>query len=121
MAVITGSPVYKNNVRQLQVTDPAAPATWDPIHQVLINNDAFLKQEINSIQIQTSQGEINFASTNGITVTHNVGNTNYTANIAVLADTGGDLGDVFITKTANAFTVYNTGGFTGLFRWQISS
>jgi hypothetical protein len=36
-----------------------------------------------------------------------------------LQDTGGDLGDVYISKASNAFTVYNTGGFTGSFRYQL--
>jgi len=121
MANLIGQPVWKDRVRKLEPTDPAAPETWDPIHQDLINNDVYLKQQFESIQIQTSQGETNFASTNGVTITHNLGKTNYMVNIVPLSDTGGDLGDVFISKAANAFTVYNTGGFTGLFRWQIAS
>lgn len=121
MAVLTGTPVYKNNVRKLEPTDPAAPATWDPIHQDMINNDVYLKQQVDLLYVQTSQGEANFASTNGVTVAHNLGSTAYMVNITPLTDTGGDLGDIFITKAANAFTVYNTGGFTGLFRWQMTT
>ncbi|KUK52031.1 MAG: hypothetical protein XD78_2252 [Desulfotomaculum sp. 46_296] len=57
MAVLTGTPVYKNNVRKLEPTDPAAPETWDPIHQDLINNDVYLKQQVDLLYVQTSQGE----------------------------------------------------------------
>ncbi|MGB9826693.1 MAG: hypothetical protein ACPLRU_08470, partial [Desulfofundulus sp.] len=60
-----------------------------------------------------------FNGTSGRTITHNLGHTNYIVNIVPLQDTGGDLGDVYIAKAANAFTVYNTGGFTGSFRYQL--
>ena len=43
MANLTGSPTYQDFVRALETTDPSHPDTWNPIHQVLINNDAYLK------------------------------------------------------------------------------
>ena len=48
MADLTGAPSYQDFVRQLETTDPSHPDTWNPNFQVLINNDAFLKQEIES-------------------------------------------------------------------------
>lgn len=80
---------------------------------------ATLADRLASLETQTLQGESTFASTNGRTVTHNLNRTDYIVNVIPLEDTGGDLGDVFISKAANAFTVYNTGGFTGAFRYQI--
>lgn len=133
------------NVYQIEETDPVqgGPNGIDNMpHKNLANRTQFLKQQhdtlasevaaarggkanlkarLDALETQTLQGESVFASTNGVTITHNLGNTNYMVNIVPLTDTGGDLGDVFISKAANAFTVYNTGGFTGSFRWQIAS
>ena len=67
----------------------------------------------------TSQGDFAFAGTRGQTVTHNLGHTNYVVNVSATADTGGDMGDVYISRAANAFTVYNTGGYRGGGRYQI--
>lgn len=69
--------------------------------------------------INEVQGETTFASTSGRTVSHSLGHTNYIVNVVPIQDTGGDLGDVFISKASNAFTIYNTGGFTGSFRYQL--
>lgn len=140
MPDLIGQDIYKDRIRELEITDPAHPSTWNPNYQDLINNDVHLKGQITGIQneietarggfgsldarldameTQTMQGERSFASTSGVTVTHNLGHTNYIVNIAALADTGGDLGDVYVVKAANVFTVYNTGGFAGPFRYQI--
>lgn len=77
-----------------------------------------LDARLDVMDARSSQGESTFASTTGRTITHNLGHTNYTVNYAVLQDTLGDLGDVWISKAANAFTIYNTGGFTGSF-WYL--
>lgn len=117
---LIGTAVFKDRVRKLEPSDPAIPETWDPIHQDLVNNDVWLKNKVEQLSVESSHGESNFASTNGATVIHSLGSTDYMVSVIPLADTGGDLGDVYVTKAANAFTVYNTGGFTGLFRWQMS-
>lgn len=67
----------------------------------------------------TSQGDFSFAGTRGQTITHNLGHTNYVVNASATSDTGGDLGDVYVSRAANAFTVYNTGGYRGGARYQI--
>lgn len=43
MSDLTGTPVYQDHVRQLETTDPAHPATFNPINQHLIDNDVYLK------------------------------------------------------------------------------
>lgn len=43
MANLTGNSIYQDFVRALETTDPLHPDTWNPIHQVLINNDVYLK------------------------------------------------------------------------------
>lgn len=92
-----GTPVNANNLNKIE------------------DELAYLDSFVSSIV----RGESTFNSTNGRTITHNLGHTNYIVNIVPLQDTGGDLGDVYISKAANTFTVYNTGGFTGSFRYQL--
>lgn len=130
-------------VYQIEEVDPVqggAEGIDNLPHKQLVNRTAYLKQEqdslksevtaargthmnldarLDSLETQTMQGESEFASTSGKTVTHNLGHINYIVNVVTIQDTGGDLGDVFISKAANAFTVYNTGGFTGSFRYQL--
>lgn len=80
---------------------------------------ASLDARLDAMEARSFQGESTFASTAGRTITHNLGHTNYTVNILAIQDTGGDLGDVWVSRSANAFTVYNTGGFTGSCRYLI--
>lgn len=143
MANLAETASWEAGVYQIEETDPiqAGPNGVDNLpHKHLANRTSYLKQQqdalaaeittarstyanlnarLDALRTQTMQGESTFASTSGRTVTHNLGHTNYIVNIVALADTGGDLGDLYITKTANAFTVYNSGGFTGAFRYQL--
>lgn len=48
MADLIGQPIYKGSVRQLEGTDPAVPATWNPQLQDLVNNDVANKQALDS-------------------------------------------------------------------------
>lgn len=140
MADLIGTAVWKDKIRKLETTDPGHADTFNVEYQDLINNDVYLKGEVDSVknevvaaragkptlndrllalESQTLQGESTFNSTSGRTITHSLGHTNYIVNIRPLEDTKGDLGDVWISKASNAFTVYNTGGFVGAFRYQI--
>lgn len=143
MANITESPVWESGIYQIEATDPVqgGPDGIDNRpHKQLANRTLYLKQQLDALQsevstarggyanldarldaleTQTLQGESTFNGTSGRTITHNLGHTNYIVNIVPLQDTGGDLGDVYISKAANAFAVYNTGGFTGSFRYQL--
>lgn len=79
-----------------------------------------LSAKLDSLVTSVSQGDITMAGTAGTTVVHNLGNLTYAVDIMATVDTGGDMGDVYITKTANAFTVFNTGGFRGSARYKIN-
>ena len=46
MANLTGAAIYQDFLRRLETTDPKHPDTWNPNYQALINNDVYLKQEI---------------------------------------------------------------------------
>ncbi|MDI3480778.1 MAG: hypothetical protein PWQ97_433 [Tepidanaerobacteraceae bacterium] len=143
MAGIPEIIAWDNEVYQIEVNDPVigGPDGVDnKPHRNLANRTQYLKQQQDSIkneianaragyanlqarlealETETIQGESNFNSTSGKTISHGLNYTNYMVNIIPISDTGGDLGDVFISKAANAFTVYNTGGFMGAFRYQI--
>lgn len=134
---------YEAGIYQIEEVDPVQGGVngIDNLpHKQLANRAAYLKQQmdaaqseittarstfgnlgarLDSLNTQTLQGESIFASTSGKTVSHSLGNTNYIVNVISIQDTGGDLGDIFISKASNAFTVYNTGGFVGSFRYQL--
>ncbi len=140
MPDLVGQEAWKDRVRKLEETDPAAPPTWDPIHQDLINNDVYLKarfdatksevetargghanldSRLDQIQLETLSGSGNFAGPSGTTVTHNIGHTDYMVRITPTDDPGGYLGDVWVVKAANTFMVYNSGKWKGSFDYQI--
>lgn len=143
MANISEIATWESGIYQIEAADPVqgGPDGIDNRpHKQLANRTAYLKQEqdslksevttargtyanldarLDALETQTMQGENTFASTSGRTITHSLGHINYIVNIVPIQDTGGDLGDVFISKASNAFTIYNTGGFTGSFRYQL--
>jgi hypothetical protein len=65
MANLDGSPSYQSFLRQLETTDPKHPDTWNPNYQQLINNDEYLKQEIesNDADIETLQSDMESLAT----------------------------------------------------------
>lgn len=142
MADLVGQNVWKDRIRQLEPTDPAAPSTWNPNYQDLINNDVYMKarfdavknevetarggkanlnERITSLLLSIQNGSSNFAGQNGVTITHNLGHTNFRVAITPTADPGGYLGEVWVIKSANTMTIYNSGSFRGPFDYQIYS
>ncbi len=145
MANIPERAQWEPGVYQLEETDPVlgGPNGVDNLpHKHLANRTTYLKQQqdaiggeieaargaygslatrLTALETETLQGDDSLASTTGRTVVHNLGHVNYIVNVVPLEDPQGDLGDVHITKAANAFTIFNSGGFTGAFRYQIMS
>ena len=143
MGVLTETNQWENTINQIEVTDPALGGPSGPVNTAprqLANRTQYLKTQLaaaqteisdarggkttlaarlTALETQTTQGDLSYAGTAGVTVSHTMGTTNYTINIMPTANTNGDLGDVFVSKAANAFTVYNTGGFRGQARYQI--
>jgi len=143
MANLPEQTAWEAGVYLIEEADPVqgGPEGIDNLpHKHLANRTGYLKQQqdslkseiaaargtygnlgarLASLETETMQGESGLASTSGKTVTHSLGHINYIVNVVAIQDTGGDLGDLFISKAANAFTVYNTGGFTGSFRYQL--
>lgn len=134
---------WEPEIYQIEVTDPALGGESGPVNTAprqLANRTLYLKahmdsaeneirqarggktslaERINALEETTAQGDFAFAGTRGQTITHNLGHTNYVVNVSATADTGGDLGDTYVSRAANAFTVYNTGGYRGGARYQI--
>jgi hypothetical protein len=54
-------------------------------------------------------GSSTFNSTTGVTITHNIGNTNYKVYITPTGDPGATLGEVYVTKNNNTIVVYCSG------------
>lgn len=143
MANLNETPQWEQSIYELAETDPVmgGPEGVDNLpHKQLANRTAYLKQQqdalknevhgarggytnlnarLNSMETQTLQGDSTFNGIAGRTITHSLGHTNYIVNITPLVDTEGDLGDVYVVRAANAFTVYNTGGFAGALRYQL--
>ena len=143
MGKIKETSAWVEDIYQIEVTDPALGGENGPVNTAprqLANRTQYLKgradsvenelaaarggkstlaERINGLDMATSQGDLAFAGTRGQTVTHNLGHTNYVVNVSATTDTGGDMGDVYISRAANAFTVYNTGGYRGGARYQI--
>lgn len=66
------------------------------------------------------KGSSSFAGSGGVTITHNLGISDYTPLIVPTADPGGKLGAVFVTDiTTNSFVVRNTGSAVTAFDWII--
>jgi hypothetical protein len=51
MANLTGIAVFKDYLRKLETTDPKHPDTWNPNYQDLLNSTVYLKQEIESTDL----------------------------------------------------------------------
>ena len=143
MGKLKETPTWENDIYQIEVTDPALGGESGPVNTAprqLANRTLYLKEHmdsaeneirqacggkntlaerINALEETTAQGDFSFAGTRGQTITHNLDHTNYVVNASATADTGGDMGDVYISRAANAFTVYNTGGYRGGGRYQI--
>jgi len=66
-------------------------------------------------------GSSTFNSTTGRTIAHTVGNTAFEISITPTANPGGYLGEVWVIKAANTFTVYNSGSSTVGFDWVLTN
>ena len=67
-----------------------------------------------------AQGSSTFASTTGVTITHNLGTTAYRVMITPTAATGGTLGEYWVEKSTNSMVVKNTGSNnTATFDWFV--
>ena len=93
---------------------------WIDFYLDLRGSAGSIDARFQAVEKVTAMADFKFASTSGVTIAHNIGSTNYSVNITPSQNTGGDLGDVYVDKASNSFTNYNSGGFTGTGRYQIT-
>ncbi len=144
MANLNESATWEIGIFQIETTTPALGGPDGPVNTAprqLANRTQYLKKQTDSLNAAvaaaagsagsidarfravekvTAMADFKFASTSGVTIAHNIGSTNYSVNITPSQNTGGDLGDVYVDKASNSFTIYNSGGFTGTGRYQIT-
>ena len=67
-----------------------------------------------------TEGSSNFAGPGGVTITHNLNLANYAPHILSTADSGGGIGEVWVTDIAvNSFVVRNSGSAITSFTWVV--
>lgn len=144
MANLSEQAKWEDGIFQIEPSTPALGGADGPVNTAprqLANRTQYLKQRIDStdntlrqaagsagsidarlraVEKTTTQGNFNFGGTEGTTIPAAIGNTNYTVYVEPNVQTNGDLGDVYVDRSANSFTVYNTGGFTGSGRYQVT-
>ncbi len=65
------------------------------------------------------KGSSTFNGPTGRVITHNLGHVNYVVNITPTADTEGYLGEWWVSKSSNSFTLFNSGSATTSFDYVI--
>ena len=144
MANLNETATWEPGIFQIETTTPALGGPEGPVNTAprqLANRTRYLKEQVDTLnnavdaakggatsidarfrvlEKTTAMGDFNFGSTGGATVAHGIGHTNYSVYITSNVQTNGDLGDVYVDKAKNSFTVYNSGGFTGSGRYQIT-
>lgn len=143
MANVAESATWKSGVYQLETTDPLLGGENGVLNQAskdLACRTAYLKaqqegtadevsaarggkatlgERISALEMTSKQGDFTFNGMDGATISHSIGSTAYVVNTAASAATSGDLGDIYIARGGNSFTIYNTGGYRGAGRYQI--
>jgi hypothetical protein len=144
MANLNETATWEPGIFQIETTTPALGGPEGPVNTAprqLANRTRYLKQQTDALNTEiaaakgsassidarflavektSAMGNFNFGSTSGATVAHGIGHTNYSVYVTSNEQTNGDLGDVYVDKSNNSFTVYNSGGFTGSGRYQIT-
>ena len=67
-----------------------------------------------------AEGSSNFAGPGGVTITHSLNLANYAPHIIPTADSGGAIGEIWVTDIAvNSFVVRNSGSAVTTFTWVV--
>ena len=144
MANLSETAKWEDGIFQIETTTPALGGPDGPVNTAprqLANRTQYLKQQtdgLNSVVVAaagssgsidarfravekaSAMGDFKYNGMTGTTVPHDIGNTNYSVYVTPSQVTGGDLGDVYVDRAKNSFTVYNSGGYTGNGRYQIT-
>lgn len=119
-ANITDTRVFVPGFAELEAAR-GSKTTLDERLDVSLNEDGSLKHATQTVESHKVHfGSANFAGPAGVTITHNLGHTNYKVMITPTSDPSGFLGEVWVVKSANTIVVYNSGSATTAFDWQIA-
>lgn len=100
--------------------------------QIVVEGTPFSAERMNHIEegiaalsetvsggVTALTGSSTFNGTAGRVISHTLGSTGYVVAVTPLADTAGTLGEFYVSKAADSFTVYNTGSFRGSFDYAV--
>lgn len=139
---LNGTNTFSPTVTEYDAQTPVVYTVYNEVHQALLNNTVFLKTladainaevqaaregkasllaNLQSIRLALQSGSANFGGTTGTTITHNLGTTNFRVSITPTANPDGYLGEVWVVKSSNTMTIFNSGDFRGAFDYQIYS
>lgn len=139
---LTGVNEFSPTVTEYTEQTPVIFTVYNEVHQALLNNTVFLKAladgikvevdaaregkasllvNLQSIRMALQSGAASFGGTTGTTITHNLGTTNFRVAITPTANPDGHLGEVWVVKSANTMTIFNSGDFRGSFDYQVYS
>lgn len=144
MANLSETAKWEDGIFQIETTTPALGGPDGPVNTAprqLANRTQYLKQQTDklnnavdaaagsagsidarfrAVEKTSAMGDFRYNGMTGATVAHSIGHTNYSVYVTPSQTTDGDLGDVYVDRAKNSFTVYNSGGYTGNGRYQIT-
>lgn len=144
MANLSETARWEDGIFQIEVTTPALGGPDGPVNTAprqLANRTQYLKQQTDklnnavnaaagsagsidarfrAVEKTSAMGDFRYSGMTGTTVPHSIGHTNYSVYVTPSQTTGGGLGDVYVDRAKNSFTVYNSGGYVGNGRYQIT-
>lgn len=144
MANLSETEKWEDGIFQIETTTPALGGPDGPVNTAprqLANRTQYLKQQTDrlneavdaaagsagsidarfrAVEKTSAMGDFSYNGMTGTTVPHSIGNTSYSVYVTPSQTTGGDLGDVYVDRAKNSFTVYNSGGYASNGRYQIT-
>lgn len=114
---ISGTPIGQDIPDKGAFTE--LKASTDPVDEHGVGDRGFTDGRYPLITDFQPPAPVAFAGSAGRTITHNYGHTDYQLIINPVADPGGFLGEIWISKAANTAVVYNSGSATGNFDYVI--
>ena len=114
---IDGTPIGQDTPDKGAFTE--LEASTDPADENGVGDRGFNDARYQAAATMIPPAPVAFAGSAGRTITHNYGHTDYQLIINPVADPGGFLGEIWISKAANTAVVYNSGSATGNFDYVI--
>lgn len=125
-----GSPTWVTDVPKIESTDTATAgdetANANKTGKALVERTAYLKAQLELLQLTTIGGTGTFGSTansdgsRSLTITHNLGSTGYAVDLAPVTNPAGAWGEWWLySRAANSAELRTSGSYTGNVRWTV--